>query len=142
MKTILLIASLFCLSLGSNAQQIVEITNSTNCDLNVQMYAVGSKKCRDRGHYVTYPVAAGQGIAVTAPAGQEWIYSEITGNPYCSGGVSLAVGTPMSCSSNCSWNVPSNVTVTNNGCGGCLTNVNATWIDYCNHPGVLHITDF
>lgn len=141
MKTFVLIASLFCFTLSSYAQPIVEVTNSTNCDLIVQLYSVNIKKCNG-GSVLNVPLTSGNGISVPAPAGEEWIYAEISSDPYCQGGVSLPVGTPMSCSSTCSWGVPSNVTVTNNGCNGCLPNVNATWIDYCNHPGVLHITDF
>ena len=141
MKTLVKIFVLVLFSYMVKAQATVEITNNTNCDLLVQMYSVYTGSCK-YGAYKNYKMAAGSGISVNAPAGQEWIYSEITSYPYCSGGVALAVGTPMSCSSTCSWGAPSNNTVANNGCNGCLPNVNAEWIDHCNHPGTLNITDF
>ena len=136
-----LIASLFCFTFNSYAQAVVEVTNGTNCNLIVQLYSVNSKKCNG-GSIQNVPLSPGGGIAVPAPAGEEWVYAEVSTMPYCSGGAGIAVGTPMTCSSTCSWGVPSNVTVANSGCNGCLPNVNATWVDPCNHPGVLHITDF
>ena len=141
MKTFVKIVVFFLLAYTVDAQAVVEITNQSNCTLMVQMYAVKSKKCT-MGAVNNYLMTPGSGISVNAPAGEEWIYAEITSFPYCSGGVALAVGTPMSCSSTCSWGVPSNNTVTNNGCNGCLPNVNAEWIDHCGHPGTLNITDF
>lgn len=141
MKNLVKIFALFLISYSVQAQAVVEITNNTNCTLLVQMYAVHSKSCKP-GAVKNYYMAPNAGIAAIAPSGQEWIYSEITSFPYCSGGVALAVGTPMSCSSTCSWGVPSNNTVFNNGCNGCLPNVNAEWIDHCNHPGTLNIEDF
>lgn len=141
MKSLVKIFLLLLFTYTIQAQNEVEITNSSNCTLLVQMYAVTTGTCQF-GTVKNYKMSPGMGIAVTAPSGEEWIYSEITSYPYCNGGVALAVGTPMSCSSTCSWGASSNNTVTNNGCNGCLPNVNAEWIDHCNHPGTLHITDF
>ena len=141
MKMLVLIASLVCFTFSSDAQPIVEVTNATNCDLMVQLYSVNVKKCNG-GSVQNVLMTAGSGLAVPAPAGEEWIYAEITSDPWCPGGVGLAVGTPMTCTSTCSWGTPSTVTVTNSGCNGCLPNVNALWTDPCNHPGVLVIRDF
>ena len=140
MKMFVLIASLFCFTFSSDAQSIVKVTNATNCDLMVQLYSVNSGSCNG-GSIQNVPLSSGSGLSVPAPAGEEWIYAEITSNPYCAGGVGLAVGTPMTCSSTCTWGVPSNVTVSNNGCNGCKKRVNALWVDPCNHPGVLVISD-
>lgn len=140
MRTLVKIFVLVLFSYMVKAQAVVEITNNTHCTLLVQMYSVTTGSCQ-WGSYQNYYMVPGSGIAASAPSGQEWIYSEITSFPYCSGGVSLAVGTPMSCSSTCSWGVPSNVTILNNSCNGCKPKVNAEWIDHCNHPGTLNIID-
>lgn len=140
MKSFVLIASLFCFTLSSYAQSVVEVTNATNCDLIVQLYSVNTGSCNG-GSVLNVPLTSGSGSSVPAPAGEEWIYAEISSNPYCSGGVSLAVGTPMTCSSTCTWGVPNIVTVANSGCNGCKKFVTAEWQDPCGHPGVLVITD-
>ncbi|MEM9546573.1 MAG: hypothetical protein AAGA77_11410 [Bacteroidota bacterium] len=141
MKTFVKIIAFFLLTYTVKAQAVVEITNNTNCTLLVQMYSVATGTCA-WGSFQNYILTPGSGVAAVAPAGDEWIYAEITSFPYCTGGVGLAVGTPMSCSSTCSWGVGSNVTVGNSGCNGCKPNVNAQWIDHCGHPGTLNIIDF
>lgn len=140
MKTLVKIVALFLFTYTVKAQAVVEITNSTNCTLLVQMYSVGTGSCA-WGSYQNYIMVPGSGIAAVAPAGDEWIYAEVTSFPYCPSGASFAIGTPLSCSSTCSWGAPGGVVTTNN-CPGCKPNVKAEWIDHCNHPGTLHIYNF
>lgn len=134
MKTFMLFASLFCFTLTSNAQQLVEVSNSTNCDLVVQMYSVVSGSCQYTGA-VNYYLSPGQGITAIANPGEEWIYAEISSVAYCNGSFGLAVGTPMQCSSTCSWNTPSNVVISNNGgCNSCLPNIMADGMTIADIP--------
>ncbi len=142
MKTLVLIASLFCFTLNSHSQAVMEVTNATNCDLMVQLYSVSTGSCNSTVPPLNLFMPAGFATTVFASRGEEFIYTEITSDPWCSGGVALAVGTPMTCRSTCTWGVPSNAVVGNSGCNGCLPNVMADWTDPCNHPGVLYITDF
>ncbi len=140
MKTLVKIVALFLFTYTVKAQAIVEITNNTHCTLLVQMYSVTTGSCQ-WGNYQNYFLTPGSGVAAVAAPGEEWIYAEVTSWPYCSGGVSFAIGTPMSCSSTCSWGVPSQVASSNNGCNGCNPWLKAQWIDHCNHPGTLNIVD-
>lgn len=141
MKSIFSLVIILSCMFSVKAQSILEITNSTACSLNVQTYSVSIGGCV-YGNYQDNLMGPGDGISINAPSGEEWIYAEITSYPYCSGGVAIAVGTPVTCSSTCSWSASSNITQMNNGCNGCKKNVNATWADPCGHPGVLHITNF
>lgn len=136
MKHLLSLAFVALFAIGAKAQPTLEITNAAACTLMVQTYSVGIGTCV-YGNYQNNLMAPGAAISINAPAGEEWIYAEITSWPYCSGGVAMAVGTPMNCSSTCSWGAPSNPSQTNNGCNGCAPVVSARWDDPCGHPGVL-----
>ena len=84
MKNLVKIFAFLLISYTAQSQAVVEITNNTNCFLVVQMYSVATGTCQ-YGTYQNYYMAPGSGVAAVAPTGQEWIYSEITSWPYCSG---------------------------------------------------------
>ena len=142
MKILCTLALVLSTSFGLMAQQSLELYNSTNCALEFQLYALDIGACGNLVYASTF-INPGGSATVPAPAGQEWLYAEISSNPYCPGGVGIAVGTPIMCNSTCSWFVPSMATVTNSGCNGCLPNVTAVYSDCVGtNSGYIRVYDF
>ena len=142
MKSLSVLAIVLTFALHAHSQATMRLYNRTNCQLMVQTYSVSIGGCV-YGSFMNNIMPAGSTTTVTAPFGDEWHYAEVTSFPYCTGGVSFAIGTPMNCNSTCTWGAPAAVVTTNNGCNGCLPTINAKWDD-CQGPGtgILVIADF
>lgn len=72
------------------------------------------------------------------PKGESYFHAEATGWPVCAGGVSFYISASGICAGPCI-SAGGIHTGSNNGCNGCMLNIEAGWDD-C--QGVLSITDF
>lgn len=142
MKILSILAVALAFVCNVEAQNMMKLVNATNCPLMFETVHVTSGTCAG-GTIVFTPVPAGVAIAITAPAGEEFIAAKVYDDPTCAGGVLFGIGTPMNCYSTCSWGTASSAVQTQNGCGGCLPTINAKWDD-CHAPGVgiLTVIDF
>jgi len=125
-----------------SSQNFLLLENGTSCDLHVQLYSQVSGSCAF-GSYANYVVASGASIPATAPAGEEWVYSEIIPWPYintpCSFGQALGTDGFPSCVSCPGWGAPTSAVVFPSNCTSCPSAIKMLWTAYCGSgPGHIH----
>lgn len=138
MKAIFISLALAMFTLVGYSQNQIGVENGTGCDYIVQMYGVPAGNCVAAPAVTNYFVSGYSWTMTTAPAGYEWIYTEVTSFPFCGGGsYGQAVGADVSSGCvGCTWGVPTTASGPTYGCNGCQPTVNLQWYT-CKR--ILHI---
>lgn len=103
-KILFTLMAIFAISLTTNAQAVLSLSNSTPCTVIAALRAFSPPPFCGAVGTATYVVPPGAVVVATAPAGSEWLMARF-GEPLCAASGALIEAPAIGCTAGCSFGI-------------------------------------